>query len=167
MRLSRRRPRIRRQNAILESRYSHFVAGVQVFEHDAWIHGLECREYVKAGEVLGSGAVRSLQELEQVFAFVCGDDFVKALVRRVGLECRERVRKLADEIFCVVVRLRGFCSRFAGLGGLICAWLFSVFCSGDCRRKFKGGHLGCVHFEVHVGGIFVLFDGLESQNGVQ
>ena len=70
-----------------------------MLEHDARVHGLEGREHVEAGEVLCACAIRSAEELEQVFAIVSGDDFVKPLVRRVGLQGGERVRELGEACF--------------------------------------------------------------------
>ena len=64
----------------LESRNADFVAGVEVLEHDARIHGLESREHVEAGEVLCACTIRSAEQLEQVFAIVSGNDLVKALI---------------------------------------------------------------------------------------
>ena len=151
----------------LESRDADFVAGVEVLEHDARVHGLEGREHVEAGEVLCACAIRSAEELEQVFAIVSGDDFVKPFVRRVGLQGGERVRELGDEIFGVVARLRGFSGllhlfrRFAEPGFAARAL------SGDGRRELECRRLECVHLEAHVGGIFAFFDRFELQNGVQ
>ena len=167
MRLPGRCARFWRKDAFLESRDADFVAGVEVLEHDARVHGLEGREHVEAGEVLCACAIRSAEELEQVFAIVSGDDFVKPLVRRVGLQGGERVRELGDEIFCVVARLGGFCSlldlfrRFAQPGFAACAL------SGDGWRELECRRLECVHLEAHVGGIFAFFDRFELQNGVQ
>ena len=127
-----------------------------MLEHDARVHGLEGREHVEAGEVLCACAIRSAEELEQVFAIVSGNDLVKTLVRRVGLQGGERVRELGDEIFCVVARLGGFCSlldlfrRFAQPGFAACAL------SGDGRRELECRCLERVHLEAHVGGIFAL-----------
>ena len=155
------------EDAFLESRNADFVAGVEVLEHDARIHGLEGREHVEAGEVLCACAIRSAEELEQVFAIVSGDDFVKPLVRRVGLQGGERVRELGNEIFGVVARLGGFgglldlFGRFAQTGFAACAL------SGDGRRELECRRLERVHLEAHVGGIFALFDRFELQNGVQ
>ena len=80
VRLPRRCAWLWREDAFLESRDADFVAGVEVLEHNARVHGLEGREHVKAGEVLGASTVSSFQKFEQVFAFVCGDDLVKTLV---------------------------------------------------------------------------------------
>ena len=131
-----------------------------MLEHNARVHGLECRKHVKAGEVLGASTVSSFQKFEQVFAFVCGDDLVKTLVRWVGLQGGERVRELGDEIFGVVVWLRGFCDlldlfwRFAQPGFAARAL------SGDGRRELECRRLECVHLEA-------LFDRFEFQDGVQ
>lgn len=138
-----------------------------MLEHDARVHGLEGREHVEAGEVLCACSIRSAEELEQVFAIVSGDDFVKTLVRGVGLQGGERVRKLGDEIFGVVVWLRGFCDlldlfwRFAQPGFAARAL------SGDGRRELECRRLERVHLEAHVGGVFALFDRFEFQDGVQ
>ena len=138
-----------------------------MFEHDARIHGLERREHVEAGEVLRTCAIGSTEKFEQVFAIVSGNDLVKTLVRRVGLQGGERVRELGDEIFGVVTRLRGFgglldlFGRFAQPGFAACAL------SGDGRRELECRCLERVHLEAHVGGIFAFFDRFELQNGVQ
>ena len=138
-----------------------------MFEHDARVHGLEGREHVEAGEVLCACTIRSTEELEQVFAIVSGNDLVKTLVRRVGLQGGERVRELGDEVFGVVAWFGSFCSlldlfrRFAQTGFAACAFSRNGRRELECRR-FEG-----VHLEAHVGGIFAFFDRFEFQNGVQ
>lgn len=155
------------KNGFLELWYADFVACVEVLEHDAWIHGLEGREHVEAGEVLCACAIRSAEELEQVFAIVSGDDLVKTLVRGVGLQGGERVRELGDEIFSVVARLRGFGGLLELFWRLAQPGFAARALTRDRRRELECRCLERVHLEAHVGGIFALFDRFELQNGVQ
>jgi len=167
VRLLRWRTRFRRENAFLHSRDADFVTGVEVFEHDARVHGLEGREHVESGEVLCACAIRSAEELEQVFAIVSGNDLVKTLVRRVGLQGGERVRELGDEIFGVVARLRGFGGLLHLFWRLAQPGFAARAFARNGRRELEYRCLECVHLEAHVGGIFALFDRFEFQDGVQ
>ena len=165
MRLFGRCVRLWREDAFLEARDADFVAGSQEFQGYTGIHGLERRKHVKAGEVLCSGAVSSAEQLEQVFAFVDRYDLVEVLVGRVGLECRERVRELGDE---VLVGVLCWTCILALCGGLfVLRLLGDILFAGDGWGQLELGHLGGAHGEVHVYGIFALFDGLQSQNGVE
>lgn len=167
MRLFGRRAWLWREDAFLESRDADFVAGVEVFEHNARIHGLEGREHVEAGEVLCACAIRSAEELEQVFAVVSGNDLVKTLVRGVGLQGGERVRELGDEIFGVVARLRGFGGLLHLFWRLAQPGFAARAFARNGRRELEYRCLERVHLEVHVGGIFALFHRFELQDGVQ
>ena len=110
---------------------------------------------------MSASSVRSAQKLEKVFAIVSGDDFVKTLVRGVGLQGGERVRELGDEIFGVVAWLCDFCAWFSGFALLVHARFFGCALAGYGWRKLECRRLEGVHLEAYVSGIFALFDRFE------
>ena len=131
-----------------------------MFQRHAGVDGLQRGQHVKAGKVLRATTVGSTEELEQVVALVCSDDLVKVLVRGVGLECRERVRELGNEIFGRMVGL-GFLRVLCGgpvVFRLCRCVLGSVGFPGDGLRQFKDRRLERIHGEVDIDGIFAFLD---------
>lgn len=152
--------------SLLHSRDADFVACVQVFEGDARIDGLERRKHVKTGEVLRSSSISAAEQLEQVFAIIDRDGLVKTLVGRVGLEGRERVRELRDEVLVGVLR-RTCVLGVLGRGLFVFRLLGDILFAGDGRGQLENWRLEGVHGQVHVDGILSFLDRFQCQNRVE